>query len=810
MSGAPSALDAAQGQGPGTWNNALWKWGVLVAVVLLGAVSVYSWASLDQMEVTVAVSGEQLVGEINGKRVLAADGRFPSGGVALRMGDYRSYKYYSNPFPFQAPVWEKRLLGPRLIPVARALEANNGPPAWQYVEVSELADTGVLLRDSFTSTSVKEWKTNGGQWHLTLLGEYRTATRGEIATGSDQWSDYQVKVRIQRPRGDLGIVVRYREGSGYLFWFRPEHGDMGWQVLGAGGPSQSLSGGEYRPALGQALKGVLRELLWPFLLGALLLLEVLLAAALLAIPLSYLKRLFSRLRIKAPGAPRLPAAASLALAVGAIVLAAITINALVASLLLDGIPHVQDSVAYLFQAKTLARGALWAPAPPLPEFFTQEFIVNYGEKWFSKYPPGHALMLAIGVLAGHPWLTGPILGGLSLGLVTLLGREVWGLKVGVLAALLGLLSPFFIFLSASYMAHPSALFWGTAFMLTFAKAMKSERPWWAFASGFSAGFLLITRELTAVAVLSPFIIYAAAKLLRSPWGFRAALAMAGGAAIPLGFLLLYNGLLTGNPFHSPFNLWWFFDRPGFGETVGGRGGHTAARGLLNTWWNLSSLNLHLFGWPMGIGLALASIPFLTWQSTKWDWLLLATFLSLMAAHVFYWADGVMYGPRYYFEALPALLLLTARGILILARLPGEVFSAAAPKVQSLIGGARTGGAVLMVILVLLLVYYNLVHYMPGQIKTYQGFNMMDAKAARVIKGSGIRNALVFAEHEPIWYWWQYGSVFILNSPFLDGDVVVARDRGDTENARLMKAFPTREYYRFQGGRLYSLSPTQTP
>ncbi|HEX6383957.1 MAG TPA: hypothetical protein VF177_04735, partial [Anaerolineae bacterium] len=32
------------------------------------------------------------------------------------------------------------------------------------------------------------------------------------------------------------------------------------------------------------------------------------------------------------------------------------------------IPHVQDSVTYLFQAQTLAGGRLAAPAPSLPDF----------------------------------------------------------------------------------------------------------------------------------------------------------------------------------------------------------------------------------------------------------------------------------------------------------------------------------------------------------------------------------------------------------------------------------------------------------
>ena len=45
--------------------------------------------------------------------------------------------------------------------------------------------------------------------------------------------------------------------------------------------------------------------------------------------------------------------------------------------MLARVPHVQDSLTYLFQAQTLAAGKLWAPAPPLPDFFAQEFLLVY-------------------------------------------------------------------------------------------------------------------------------------------------------------------------------------------------------------------------------------------------------------------------------------------------------------------------------------------------------------------------------------------------------------------------------------------------
>ena len=49
--------------------------------------------------------------------------------------------------------------------------------------------------------------------------------------------------------------------------------------------------------------------------------------------------------------------------------------------------------------------------------------------------------------------------------------------------------------------------------------------------------------------------------------------------------------------------------------------------------------------------------FVTGSRNRWDWLLGATVLSLVVAYVFYWADGIMYGPRYYFEAVGILALL---------------------------------------------------------------------------------------------------------------------------------------------------------
>jgi hypothetical protein len=57
---------------------------------------------------------------------------------------------------------------------------------------------------------------------------------------------------------------------------------------------------------------------------------------------------------------------------------------------------------------------------------------------------------------------------------------------------------------------------------------------------------------------------------------------------------------------------------------------------------------------------------------RWDRLLAISAVGLAVAHWLYWSDGIIYGPRFEFEAVAALALLTARGAVLLARGDGLV------------------------------------------------------------------------------------------------------------------------------------------
>jgi hypothetical protein len=163
----------------------------------------------------------------------------------------------------------------------------------------------------------------------------------------------------------------------------------------------------------------------------------------------------------------------------------------------------------------------------------------------------------------------------------------------------------------------------------------------------------------------------------------------------------------------------------------------------------------------------------------------------------------MFGPRFYYESLGFLLLLTARGVFELAGLARRAAQRWGARGRT----SRTVGLAFAGTVLALLVGYNLIYYMPVQWQLYRGYNYVNAGPIDAVKQAGIHNALVFAYVGQPWEWWNYGMVFSSNSPLLDGDVVYARDLGDAENQKLMAQYPGRSYYRLKGT---TLTPLPAP
>ena len=131
--------------------------------------------------------------------------------------------------------------------------------------------------------------------------------------------------------------------------------------------------------------------------------------------------------------------------------------------------------------------------------------------------------------------------------------------------------------------------------------------------------------------------------------------------------LLYNQRLTGSPLLLPRTIFDPADHFGFGDGIGFHQRHTLAAGLANTDELLTILQFDLFGWPPLFALGLLGLPLFVGRPRTWDLLAAGGFLAFVVAYTAYFYHGIALGPRYYFEAMPWLLLLAGRGVQILAR-----------------------------------------------------------------------------------------------------------------------------------------------
>jgi 4-amino-4-deoxy-L-arabinose transferase-like glycosyltransferase len=639
-----------------------------------------------------------------------------------------------------------------------------------------------------------------GSWAINRRGEIEGDLGTYTLLGRTPKFGYTIQVDLMRADGTQGILLGLdSQGNGLMFAPRFDQPDALWYNWGQGQAQNSIAGTSIHVTTLNMVQRDLRLVLGSFIAALLILL--------LAVPAYYVFAGLNRLvggsdgreldRVSRLLRPRL-----LDLAAAGAAVAAVVVTALFASSQLERIPHVQDSVANLFQAKTLALGRFSVPKPPLLDFFMfdnfhahNHFVLAYDGRWFGIYEPGWPILLAIGVKLDAGWLVNPLITGADLFLIYLIGREAYGRRTALIGALLALSSPFFLFLGGDYMAHAATLLYLCGFAALFVRWVRRSEPWTAPIQHarillVPAGFLLAmgfaTRQADAIMFALPLVFLVPVRQWKHQ--IRAVGWLAAGAAAPLLFLLAYNWNLTGNPLKSPYTLVDSWNRLGFGKGIGFTGNFTLAQGLWNTSYNLESLMTHLFGWPFYVTLALAAIPFVTGRASRWDVSFALSALAIMLVYVAYWGDGVMYGPRYYYAALPWFVLLTARGLeelfRWLLRLP--------------VGISRDRLAALTVtgLIVMLLLVCDLNVYIPAQIPLYPGYNYSSAAPFDAVSKAGIHHAIVFVAN-PENGWYAYGIPFSANSPLLDNDVLFARDLG-TKDRQLMRLYPGRTAYLLNG------------
>jgi hypothetical protein len=284
----------------------------------------------------------------------------------------------------------------------------------------------------------------------------------------------------------------------------------------------------------------------------------------------------------------------------------------------ERLPHLEDEVAYHWQAQVFARGQWVIPSPAARRSLWQPFLVDNagsGEfRRFSKYTPGWSLTLAPGVALGQPWVINAFLAMLCVALLYRLGAEIFGRQVGAVAAALLTFSPAALLLNGSLMAHTAALFLALVFTFAIWRMERHHRYRyrWALVGGLALGWMLVTRPASALGVALPFAVWVGMRMLLAlaargaDW--RGRMRRAAGYAAPYALLALlalsmnavtysYNAAATGDPRANLYTLVWPYDKPGFGPCCG-RSGHTLEKAFRHLRFDMSLAAADLYGWQL--------------------------------------------------------------------------------------------------------------------------------------------------------------------------------------------------------------------
>jgi hypothetical protein len=473
-------------------------------------------------------------------------------------------------------------------------------------------------------------------------------------------------------------------------------------------------------------------------------------------------------------------------------------------LVLEKIPHVTDSVAYYFQAKVMASGHLTAQAPACVECFLPHFYYTDGERLISLFQYGWPTILALGTLFGLPFAVNPLLGALMLWPLYRIVRRGFGERIARYTLLLTIISPFYIYMSASFMSHPLCALLGLIALDQVLLWRTDARGGRLALIGVLVGFLALVRAYNALLVglvLSVFVIacfVAATSALRVRVLKQAALSLVM-AGLLASTQLWINAGLTGDPLRFAQDNYFQLTekvptchRLGFGQDVGCerehgsqygfRKGYHFPQALVVTRQRLDSLALNLFGLPWALWLMVVPIAIGPLRREGLAGLLLIAALS--GGYFLFYYHGNCYGPRFYFESIGFFMMLIALG---LTRLDG-VLAALGERLPDL----RRVLAALAPAMLLTLLGFTAVSMHPSLAKNYHRFRGLDAELKQIVEKADIHNAIVLLPGNSV----TYSVGFIYNSPDFNDDVLYAQHIWD-HSVQLMYLYPDRTFYRFE-------------
>ena len=463
----------------------------------------------------------------------------------------------------------------------------------------------------------------------------------------------------------------------------------------------------------------------------------------------------------------------------------------------EQMPHIEDEMAYVWQAQVLAQGKVMLPSPADAKNFLVPFVVDYNGQRFGKYPLGWPLMLALGMLLHAQTWVNPILSGLGVWLTYLLGKKVFDERVALLSAALMAASPFFLMNSGSLLSHPWSLFLSLAFVLGWLDSFDENKklPAWLTASvaGLSLGVLAMTRPLTAIGVGLPFFVHGIILLIRGDKSTRFKVLTIGLlAAFVAALVPLWQFAVTGDPMLNPYTLWWKYDKIGFGEGFGRQaGGHSLHWAWVNLKVSFKAGWGDFFGWGNASWLFLPFGVLALGRNVR-AWLAALVFPSIVLLYMAYWIGSDLYGPRYYYEGFFSLTLVSAAGMFWLAE---HVVKE---------GRLRKWMQITTLLLGVFLIGYNLIVYLPkrlNEMTDLYGINRAMLATFETEQAKELAPALVIVHFQKSWT--EYGGLLELQNANLTSPFIFVLSRGNDDV--LAQDYPGRNivyYYTDEPGQFF--------
>ena len=468
------------------------------------------------------------------------------------------------------------------------------------------------------------------------------------------------------------------------------------------------------------------------------------------------------------------------------------LTAILAALVYDRHPHVQDEVKYLYQARYFAAGHLAMAPPPVPRAF-ELYLMEVGSRgWFSVVPPGWPMVLAVGAWFGAPWLINPILSGANVLLAFVLFSKLYDVRTARLAILLLCASPWYLYLGMSLMPHTLTLTCLLAAALGVVRARSTSTVWPAWCAGAAVGFLTLVRQLDGLVVavlLGLWSVGLGGRRLR----IGAIAGLVTGTALVGALTLPYNWYFTGNATSFPImayndrlfgvnsNAYGFGKDRGMGWALDPFPGHGPLDATINAALNTSTMNVELFGWATG---SLLFVYFLLFgmRARGSDWLFVALAAAVFLADFFnYFSGGPDFGARYWFLMILGGVVLTVRGAQALAGSIGERSDAAMR--------VAVGIAALSAVALLVFVPWRAVDKYRGYLAMYP-----DVRELSSTHAFGRSLVLVRGEEFP-----DYASAAIYNPLDVTADApVYAHARDAATNAAVLGAYRDRPVWILDG------------